>query len=131
MLGMSNNQLRSPIGAGFRQARIAVFTWWSFALHAALYVAAPVVLVGAVIIGVFAVRLFGSNIIALGTVFGYALAIIIALAASRSRSRAKLLAERDRRSARNAADAAEARMTSAHYPRAWLLRGQWPGSDRR
>jgi len=24
-----------------------------------------------------------------------------------------------------------AQLGSAHYPRAWLLRGQWPGADRR
>jgi hypothetical protein len=61
----------------------------------------------------------------LGAMLGSAVAIIIPLAVSRSRSRSA------RKSVRDAGDAAASQMASAHYPRSRLLRGQWPGADRR
>jgi hypothetical protein len=107
-----------------RQAVIAAVFVLAAALAGELFrIGATPILKG---IGMVAGKLGGADLVPLGTVyFCSAVAIIISLTASRSRPRSASS------SAREAGDAAAARMTSAHYPRAWLLRGQWPGADRR
>jgi hypothetical protein len=105
-----------------RQAVIAVIIVSGAVLAGELFLGASPILKG---IGILAKEFGEADLTVLGAVFGgvlgSAVAIIIPLAVSRSRSR----------SARNAGDAAAAHMASAHYPRSRLLRGLWPGADRR
>jgi hypothetical protein len=108
-----------------RQAVRAVIIVSGAVLAGEMFIGASPILKG---IGLVAERLGGTEVTVLGTAFGAvlgsAVAIIIPLAVSRSRSRSA------RNSARDAGDGAAAHMASAHYPRARLLRGQWPGADR-
>jgi hypothetical protein len=105
-----------------RQAVMAVIIVSGAVLAGKMYIGASPILKG---IGLVAERLGGTELTVLGAVVGSAVAIFIPLAVSRSRSRSA------RNSLRHAGNAAASHVASAHYPRSLLLRGQWPGADRR
>jgi hypothetical protein len=95
-----------------RLAGIVWFAGWSL------------IVVAVLVIGILMERSGADLTMIIGVLLPIAGAIIIPLVASLSRSRSASS------SARDAADASGG-LASAHYPRARLLRGLWPGADRR